>query len=110
MVSLALSATALVSRMDGWMRSFGADPLTALKSFDFKTVGLVGAGILLVILVIDLIGYAFAAYNGTRRSYVPVSRSVVDLATDTWDNRHSNLIGDYFDPYARSRLVFTLEK
>lgn len=105
MTNVTTSVTALASRMDGWARSLGTNPIKALKTFDFKTVGIVGAGILITVLLIDLIGYLFAAYNGTRRSYVPVSRNIVNLATGAWDNRSSNLIGDYFNPYVRSRFV-----
>lgn len=100
---LPVNGTEIITRMDNWVKAFGADPLTALKTFDFKTVGLVGAGIFIAVILIDLIGYMFAAFSGNRRSYVPYSRSAVDYVTDAWDNRQSNHIGEYYDPYARSR-------
>ena len=103
MPSLLPTSTEIATTVDNWVRRFGADPLSALKSFDLKTVGLVGAGVVLVVLLFEFLGYIYAVFKGNSRSYVPYSRKFFDLATDAWDNRSSNVIGEYFDPYSRSR-------
>lgn len=95
----------LVDRADTFMTTFTRDPLGALSTIDFKTVGVVGGAILLTIVLIDLVGYLFAAYNGTRRSYVPYSKSAVDFLVDAWDNKNYNYVGEYYDPYARARSL-----
>lgn len=94
-----------MSQVENGIRRFGADPFSLLKTIDFKTVGLVGAGILVAVLLIDLIGYMYAAYRGTSREYVPYSRSFAIMAADAWDNRENNVIGQYYDPYTRARYV-----
>ncbi|KAF2346499.1 hypothetical protein FHG87_022745 [Trinorchestia longiramus] len=91
--------------MNDGIRRFGVDPIAALKNINFKTVGLVGAGILLAVLLIDLLGYLYAAYKGSSKQYVPYSRSLAIMAADAWDNRSSNAIGEFYDPYARARSV-----
>jgi len=102
MPSLPASSTALMEQVQDWVRTSAADPFKALHTIPFKTVGLVGAAVIFTILIIDLLGYLFATFEGSRRSYVPFSRSMLDAVTDAWDDRHSNFIGDYYDPYARS--------
>lgn len=102
---MASASTGLFGHIENGIRRFGVDPLSALKSFDFKTIGFVGAGILLAVLVVDLLGYLYAAYQGTSRSYVPYTSKLALFAADAWDNRHENAIGDYYDPYARARSL-----
>jgi len=103
-----MNITEVVTRMDSWATKLGKDPIAALLSINFKAVGLVGATIILAVVIIDLIGYLFASYNGTSRSYVPYSRSAVDFLVDAWDNKKYNHIGEYYDPYARSRSLDTV--
>ena len=93
----------LFAALEAGLRSLGADSFTALKGIDFKTVGFVGAGILLAVLIIDLIGYLFASYDGRGDLYVPYSRSLAVMAADAWENRQDNYIGEIYDPYARAR-------
>jgi hypothetical protein len=93
----------LFTTVNDGIKRFGADPIAALKSFNLKTVGLVGAGILVAVLVIDLLGYLYAVYKGTAKKYIPYSRSLVLTAADAWENRSSNFIGEFYDPYARGR-------
>ena len=93
----------LIQKADAFVQRFGADPYMALKTIPFKTVGVVGVGIIATILIIDLIGYLFSAYSGTARSYRPYSRSAIDFFVDSWENKKYNYIGEYYDPYAQSR-------
>lgn len=95
----------IVNQVDAWVQQFGLDPYGALKSIPFKTVGVVGVGIIIAILIIDLLGYMFAAYAGTSRSYRPYSRTAIDFLVDAWENKHYNYIGEYYDPYAQSRSL-----
>ena len=96
-------STSLFSVFENGLRSFGTDSFNALKNIDFKTVGLVGVGILLAVLIIDLIGYLIASYQGKSDVFVPYSRSLAVMAADAWENRQDNYIGEIYDPYARAR-------
>ena len=95
--------TSLFSVFENGLRSFGTDPFSVLKNIDFKTVGLVGVGILIAVLIIDLIGYLIAGYQGKAGDFVPYSRSLAVMAADAWENRQDNYIGEVYDPYARAR-------
>ena len=101
MTHRGVSPNSLMTRFDEWFGSLTTDPVRTLTNAPIKTIGLVGAGIVLTVLIIDLLGYLIAYVSGKKSSYVPFSRNAIDKITSFWDNRHSNMIGDYLDPYSR---------
>lgn len=101
----SFNGTEIAERVDHWVRAFGADPLNVLQKFNYKNVAIIGAATALLVILVDLVGYLWAAFKGTRRSYIPYSRSIFDFASDAWEDRNSNGIGEYLtlSPYTKSR-------
>jgi len=89
----------LVSPSERAARAFGWDPISALSKVPFKTLGVVGVGVVLGVLLLDLIGYLFAMVSGSRSSYQSVSRSLLRSAAGAWEERDSNILGEWVAPY-----------
>jgi len=56
-------------------------------------------GVVLGVLLLDLIGYLFALVSGSRSSYQSVSRSLLRSAAGAWEERDSNILGEWVAPY-----------
>jgi len=89
----------LVSQSDRAARAFGWDPVAALSTVPFKTLGLVGVGVVLGVLLLDLILYLIASISGGRSSYQSLSRSLLGSAASAWEERDSNILGEWIAPY-----------
>jgi len=90
----------LLSQFDAWVGQVTTDPLRTLQTAPVTTLAIVGVGVVVGVLLVDLLTYLLAVVSGTRSSYVPFSRNAFEKIFNLWDNRGDNFIGDLMgDPY-----------
>ena len=94
---MPVNATGLLLT-DDWIKGALSDPLAAVKTLDVKTVAMVGVGVMLVVLAIDLVAFLLASVSGNRRSFAPLSTSALEALLHHWRRPHHIEAHTYLEP------------